>query len=59
MNPIKRLWHWVRDRRIARPAGTGHDVGRRNRSQSVPPVAGSAGDPRLRLLKSDPGPRIV
>lgn len=59
MNPIKRLWQWVRGRRGERQACKGHDIGRRNRSQGMPPLVGSAEDPRLRLLKSDPGPRIV
>jgi hypothetical protein len=59
MNPIKRLWQWVRERRGARQAGKGPDVGRRNRAQAAPPFVGSAEDPRLRLLKNDPGPRIL
>jgi hypothetical protein len=59
MNPIKRIWQWVRERRGARHAGKDSDGGRRHRSQDVPPLVGSAADPRLRLLKNDPGPRIV
>ena len=59
MNPIKRLWQWVRDRRAERQACKGPDVCRRNRSQDVPPPVGSVEDPRLRWLKNDPGPRIL
>jgi hypothetical protein len=59
MNPIQRLWQWVKDRRVDRQAGKGQDAGKGNRSQGAPPPVGSAADSRPRLLKSDPGPRIV
>ena len=59
MNPIKRLWQWMRARLGGHQACKGHDMGRDNRSQGMPPLEGSAEDPRLRLLKSDSGPRIV
>ena len=56
MNPIKRLWHWYRDRRIERQALKGNDVGGGsggNRPQGAPPIVGIAEDARLRwLIKS-------
>jgi hypothetical protein len=63
MNPLQRLWQWLRERRVERHAFRDHTVGRRTPSQTVPPLARGA-DPdadalRLRLRKSDPGPRIV
>jgi hypothetical protein len=51
MNPIPRLWHWDNDRRLERPALTGHDGGGgHHRSQGTPPMVGIAADARLRLL---------
>jgi hypothetical protein len=58
MNPIKRLWQWYRDWRVERQDLKGHDVGGHDPSQGTPPRADRAEDPRPRLLKSDPGPRI-
>jgi hypothetical protein len=37
MNPLKRLWHWYRDRRVERHILKGHDVGEQHRSQGTPP----------------------
>ena len=53
MNPIKRLWHWWRDRRIERHALKGHDGGEPNRPKGTTPIVGIADDARLRwLMKS-------
>ena len=56
MNPITRLWHWYRDRRVERQALKGHDAGRGragNRPQGTTPLVGIAEDARLRwLIKS-------
>jgi hypothetical protein len=59
MHLKQRLWQWVRDRRIERQALKSHHVGRHNCSQDAPPLASTVDNTRLRLLKSDPGPRIV
>jgi len=59
MHLIQHLWQWVRDRRLERQALKDYNVGRHNYSQDAPPLVSTAGSPRLRLLKSDPGPRIV
>jgi hypothetical protein len=63
MHSLQRLRQWLREWRVARHACKGHAVGRRTPSQHTPPLASSTDpdmDPlRLRLRKSDPGPRIV
>jgi hypothetical protein len=58
MNPIKRLWQWYREWRVEPQALEGHDLGGHHPSQGTPPRVDRAADPRLRLLKGDPGPRI-
>jgi hypothetical protein len=58
MNPIKRLWQWYQEWQVARQALKGRDVGGPNPSQGTPPHVDHAEDPRTRLLKGDPGPRI-
>ena len=59
MKPIKCLRQWYRAWRTKRQALKAHDVGGHNPSQGAPPLMGHTEDARLRLLKSDPGPRII
>jgi hypothetical protein len=63
MNPFQRLWQWLKDRRVERHVFKDHAVGRRTPSQDALPLArGAARDAeafRLRLRKSDPGPRVL
>lgn len=49
MNPITRLWHWYRDRRIERHALKGYAVREPHRAQAARPIVGLADDARLRL----------
>jgi hypothetical protein len=58
MNPLKRLWQWYRESRIERQALKGHAVDGHNPTPSALPFMDSAEDPRLRLRKIDPGPRL-
>jgi hypothetical protein len=58
MNPFKRLWQWYREWRVERQALKGHAIGGQNPAHGAPPLTGSAEDPRLRLRKMDPGPRL-
>jgi hypothetical protein len=58
MNPLKRLWQWYREWRVERQALKDHAVGGHNPTQGAPPFMDSAEDPRLRLRKIDPGPRL-
>jgi len=37
MNPLKRLWHWERDRRVERQTLKGHGMSEHHRSQDTPP----------------------
>jgi hypothetical protein len=59
MNPLKRLWQWYREWRVDHQALKGRAVDEHNPTQGAPPFMDSAEDPRLRLRKIDPGPRIT
>src|SRR5262245_4868125 len=53
MNPLKRLWHWYKDRRLERQGLKGQWSGEPNRAQGTTPIVGIAEDARLRwLIKS-------
>jgi hypothetical protein len=63
MHPFQRLWQWLKDRRGVRHACKDHAVGGRPPAQDALPLARDAARDaeafRLRLRKSDPGPRIL
>ena len=59
MNPLARLCHWYREWRIERHALKARDAGEPRPSEETPLPVDPAADPRTRLIKGEPGPRII